>query len=166
MHVENPLLSSVQLALQNATQVEAIQLIEDVTDFCIAHENGKVFYNWDRDVIKLMVAYHLAKDTIGIVSEKDGSISGVHMWYNCNYDDDWNFVLQWEPDREDNDSIFMAFLFASSPKSFKKLTEAFIKEYNRQGPKKLIGIRQRGEGTPTRVEYKEKLFKKILEIKD
>jgi len=38
----NPLLQSVQLALQNATQKEALVYIDKVVDFCIEKENGKV----------------------------------------------------------------------------------------------------------------------------
>jgi len=38
----NPLLQSVQLALQNAEQKEAIAFIDKVVDFCIKMENGKV----------------------------------------------------------------------------------------------------------------------------
>ena len=37
----NPLLQSVQIALQNAEQKEAIDFIDKVVDFCIAMENGK-----------------------------------------------------------------------------------------------------------------------------
>lgn len=38
----NPLLQSVQLALHNGSQADAIELIDKVVDFCIEHENGKV----------------------------------------------------------------------------------------------------------------------------
>ncbi len=38
----NPLLQSVQLALQNATQKESLSYIDKVVEFCIEQENGKV----------------------------------------------------------------------------------------------------------------------------
>jgi hypothetical protein len=72
----NPLLQSVQLALHNGAQAEAIELIDKVVDFCIKHENGKVLDGWPRDLIQLLVAYHMAKDTILIDLEQDEEITG------------------------------------------------------------------------------------------
>ena len=67
----NSLLQSVQIALQNAEQKEAIAFIDKVVDFCIEKENGKVLDGWPRDLIQLLVAYHMAKDTF-IVEQYDG----------------------------------------------------------------------------------------------
>jgi hypothetical protein len=53
--MNNPLLQSVQLALHNGAQAEAIELIDKVVDFCIKHENGKVLDGWPRDLIQLLV---------------------------------------------------------------------------------------------------------------
>ena len=159
----NPLLQSVQLALQNATQKEALVYIDKVVDFCIEKENGKVLHGWPRDLIQLLVAYHMAKDTITTEQDEEGNILGVLMWYNCDEDDDWFFVQNWEADREDGNSIFMAFLFAEDNQSFKKMTHNFIVKCPEVMHKKLLGIRHR-RGIPTRVEYSTKLFNKILSI--
>ena len=90
----NPLLQSVQIALQNAEQKEAIAFIDKVVDFCIEKENGKVLDGWPRDLIQLLVAYHMAKDTFIVEQDEDGKILGVFMWYNCDEDDDWFFVKE------------------------------------------------------------------------
>ena len=50
----NPLLQSVQIALQNATQIEAIAFIDKVVDFCIEHENGRVLEGWPEELIQLL----------------------------------------------------------------------------------------------------------------
>ena len=162
MQVDNPLLQSVMIALQGGNQREAIEEIDSIVDFCIQHENGKVFDNWDRDLIRTMVAYHKAKGTMVVTYDED-DITGVFMWYNCDYEDDWNFVLQWEPDREDYDSIFLAFLFAESTQAFKQITYLFLQQSRALSTDHLLGIRHRN-GVPTRVEYDQKLFKKILEL--
>jgi hypothetical protein len=161
--MQNPLLQSVQLALHNGSQAEAIELIDKVVDFCIKHENGKVLDGWPRDLIKLLVAYHMAKDTILIDAGKDEEIQGVYMWYNCNEDDDWSFVQNWLPDQEDGDAIFMAFIYASDNEAFKRITANFILKCPEVTTKKLLGIRHR-QGTPTRVTYTPKLFNKILGV--
>ena len=159
----NPLLHSVQLALQNATQKEAIDFIDKVVDFCIEHENGKVFDGWDEEMIRLIVAYHWAKQTLIVHHNADESIKGVFMWYNCNKDDGWNFINNWEPDREDGDSIFMAFLFSEGKDSFKELTKDFINKCPEVLTKNKIGLRYRNH-KPTKVEYTPKLFNRILSI--
>ena len=159
----NPLLQSVQLALQNATQKEALVYIDKVVDFCIEKENGKVLDGWPRDLIQLLVAYHIAKDTITTEQDAEGNILGVLMWYNCDEDDDWFFVQNWESDKEDGNAIFMAFLFAEDNQSFKKLTHNFIIKCPEVMQKKLLGIRYR-QGAPTRVVYSTALFNKILGI--
>ena len=161
--MNNHLLQSVQLALHNGSQAEAIELIDKVVDFCIEHENGKVLDGWPRDLIQILVAYHMAKDTILIDAGKDEEIQGVYMWYNCNEDDDWSFVQNWLPDPEDGDSIFMAFLYASNNEAFKRLTVNFILKCPEVTTKKLLGIRHR-QGYPTRITYTHKLFNKILEV--
>ena len=83
----NPLLQSVQIALQNAEQKEAIAFIDKVVDFCIEMENGKVLDGATRDYIQTLVAYHIAKDTITSEIDASGNISGIFMWYNCNEDE-------------------------------------------------------------------------------
>ena len=163
MQHQNPLLASVQVALQKGTQLDAVRLIDEVVDFCLKHENGKVLGNWEEDAIKVLVAYHWAKGTLNVLRDEDG-VHGVHMWYNCNEDDDWSFIQNWIQDREDGDSIFMAFLFADCTESFKKLTGLFIESCPDIWTKKLLGIRYRS-GFPQRVTYEPKLFKKILELK-
>jgi hypothetical protein len=157
----NPLLQSVQLALQSAEQKEALAHIDKTVKFCIQHENGKVFDNWGKDLIRLMVAYHWAKETLIVHTHEDGTIRGVFMWYNCNKEDGWNFINNWEPDEEDGDSIFMAFLFADSKDSFKDLTKDFINKCPEVLTKNKIGLRYRS-GFPKRILYSNRLFKKII----
>jgi hypothetical protein len=162
MHL-NPLLQSVQLALQNATQKDALRLIDEIVEFCIKHENGKVFDEWDEKLIRLMVAYHWAKGTLTTRYDAKGNLKGVFMWYNCNESDGWEFINNWESDREEGDSIFLAFLFAEDKQAFKDLTRDFLRKCPEAMEKKLLGLRYRSE-FPKRVTYTNKLFKKILEL--
>ena len=159
----NSLLQSVQIALKNAEQKEAIAFIDKVVDFCIEKENGKVLDGWPRDLIQLLVAYHMAKDTFIVEQDEDGKILGVFMWYNCDEDDDWFFIQNWTPDREDGDAIFLAFIFAENNTAFKGITRQFIAMCPEFAEKKLISIRQK-KGIPTRVSYSSNLFNKILNI--
>ena len=91
----NPLLQSVQVALQNAEQKEAIDFIDRVVDFCVEHENGKVLAGWPEDLIQLLVAYHMAKDTFIVEQDDEGQIQGIFMWYNCDEEADWMFIQDW-----------------------------------------------------------------------
>ena len=159
----NPILQSVQIALQNGTQAEAITEIDKIVDFCIEHENGKVLDGWSRELIQLLVAYHMAKDTLLVERNEEGNVLGLLMWYTCDEDDDWLFIQNWTPDREDGNAVFMAFLFAEDSESFKELTRNFIFKCPEVMHKKLLGIRYRS-GAPKRVEYTTKLFNKILAI--
>ena len=161
--MNNPLLQSVQLALHNGAQAEAIAFIDKVVDFCIAKENGKVLYGWPCDLIQLLVAYHMAKNTFIVEQDEDGKIIGVFMWYNCDEDDDWFFIQNWTPDREDGNAIFLAFIFAENNTAFKGITRQFIAMCPEFAEKKLISIRHR-QGAPTRITYTPKLFNKILGI--
>jgi len=157
----NPLLQSVQLALQNATQQDALRLIDGIVGFCVKHENGKVLGEAEEDVIRLIVAYHWAKKTLYTKFNESGELEAVFMWYHCDEDDDWNFVTDWEPDKEDGDSIYLAFLYTSSTEAFRNGTRGFLEQCPQALNKKLFGIRRR-EVIPRRVNYTQKLFKKIL----
>jgi len=159
----NPLLQSVQIALKNAEQKEAIDFINKVVEFCIEHENGKVLSGWPEDRIQLLVAYHMAKNTFIFEQDEEGNIQGVFMWYNCNEDADWNLVKDWKSDNSEGNAIFMAFLFADSTETFKKMTNDFIIKCPEVMQKQLLGIRYRNQ-KPTKVEYTPKLFNRILSI--
>ena len=159
----NRLLQSVQVALENRTQKDAILAMDEVVDFCIQHENGKVFQDWDKELIRLMVAYHWAKQTLIVHYNEDTSVRGVFMWYNCNEDDNWSLVQNWEAADPDGNAMFLAFLFADSTNVFKRITQNFIIKCPEVMQKKLISIRYRNH-QPTRVEYTPKLFNRILSI--
>tara|TARA_R110000744_G_scaffold280873_2_gene392917 strand:+ start:368 stop:850 length:483 start_codon:yes stop_codon:yes gene_type:complete len=159
----NPLLQSVQLALQNAKQKEAIVFIDKVVDFCIEHENGKVLAVWPEDLIQLLVAYHIAKDTFIVDQDDEGNITALGMWYNCDEDSDWSFIKNWEPDNKDANGIFLGFLYATSTDVFKKITKKFLEVCPEAMQKKLIMMRHRS-GAIKRVESNHRLFNKILAI--
>jgi hypothetical protein len=108
-----------------------------------------------------MVAYHWAKKTLIVHTHEDGTIRGVFMWYNCNKDDGWDFINSWKSDREDGDSIFMAFLFAEDKDAFKDLTKDFINKCPEVLEKNKIGLRYRS-GFPKKIIYTNKLFRKII----
>jgi hypothetical protein len=157
----NRLLQSVQLALHNRTQEDALLAMDKVLDFCVQHENGRVFDGWDIELVRLMIAYHWAKQTLIVHYNEDSTIRGVFMWYNCNEDDGWEFINNWEADREDGDSVFMAFLFADGEGAFRELTLDFINRCPEVLHKNKIGLRYRS-GFPKRVKYDNRLFKKII----
>ena len=157
----NPLLQSVQLALQSATQTEALAYIDKVADFCIEQENGRVLPDWPRESIRLLVAYHMAKDTITVVHDADGDVAGTMVWYRCNDDDDDSFFLNWEADREDGNAVLTALLFAKDNNTFKQIIRNFISKCPEVTYKKIMGFRYRS-GVNTRVDYTFKLFNKIL----
>ena len=159
----NILLQSVQIALQNATQKEALVYIDKVVDFCVEHENGKVLSGWPEDRMQLLIAYHMAKDTFIVEQDAEGNIGGLGMWYNCNEDDDESFIENWTADDPDGNAIFMAFLFSNTTETFKRLTRNFINKCPEVMQKKLLGIRRR-KGSAVRVEYSPKIFQKVLTI--
>ena len=157
----NRLLQSVQIALENKTQKGALMAMDEVVDFCLAHENGKVFDGWDKELIRLMVGYHWAKKTLIVHYNEDQEVKGVFMWYNCNEDDGWEFINGWEADREDGDSIFLAFIFAEGKDTLKEITKDFLSRCPEALEKNKISLRYRS-GFPKRVNYDNRLFKKIL----
>ena len=161
----NSLLQSVQLALQSATQKEALVYIDKVVDFCIEKENGKVLHGWDRDTVRLLVSYNMAKGTFLCTESEDAEITGVLMWYNCNYDDKWDFLEGWYPDDKNGDTVFLAFMWASNTKDFKKLIMNLIITEPSVLSKKLTSLRTKKK-QPTKIDYSTKLFAKILTLKD
>tara|TARA_R110002012_G_scaffold206399_1_gene376327 strand:+ start:175 stop:657 length:483 start_codon:yes stop_codon:yes gene_type:complete len=159
----NPLLQSVQIALQNAEQKEAIDFINKVVDFCVEHENGEVLAGWPEELMQLLIGYHMAKDTFIVEQDEEGHIQGLGMWYNCDENADWSFIENWEPDNKDANGIFIGFLHANSTELFKKITRKFLEVCPEAMQKKIIMMRQRSRALK-RVESNHKLFNKILAI--
>ena len=160
----NALLNSVAASLKANTQTEAIAQIDRVTKFCMDNGNEKVFGGWGEDIIRLLVAYHWAKQTL-LVDEEDGEIKGVGMWYKCNESDGREFLDEWMEDRPDGDSIFPAFLCCTSTASFKRIVVNFINREPAVLTHKMYGSRLRN-GVDTRVNYSLRIFKKLLSIKE
>jgi hypothetical protein len=134
--------------------------VEKIVGYCIRKENGKVFDDWGEDIITTMVTYHMMKKTISVVYDGD-EVVGVHMCYNCNYDDGWDFIKNWEEDKPNGDTVFLAFLFADNKEAMRKLTIDLIEREPDVLTKNIISIRQRNGG-PERVEYSLKFLKKLL----
>ena len=83
------------------------------------------------------------------------------MWYNCDYTDDWTFVENWEEDKKDGDTTWLAFLFGDSNEVMKELILDFIKKEPDVLTKKLVAIREK-RNIPTRIDVSRKYFSKIL----
>ena len=160
---ENFLLQSVQVSLQEGEQVEAIAYIDKLVDFFIANENGKVLPSWPRELIQLLIAYHMAKDTFIAKEDADGKIEGIGMWYHCDDNTDDSLINQWRPDNKDGNAIFIGFLNAVNKNAFKYITRKFLELCPEIVNKKIIMMRHR-LGVSTRVESTHKLFNKILTI--
>ena len=159
--MNNPLLQSVQLALHNGAQAEAIELIDKVVDFCIKHENGKVLGDAPKEYIRLLVAYNIAKDTIVVEQDENKNVTGLMVWYKCNKDDGDSFFLNWDEDKVDGDAIFGALLFAKDTKTFQSIFKNFISKCPEVKQKQFMGLRYRS-GVKTLVKYTNKFFDKIL----
>ena len=159
----NPILQSVQIAIKDGTQVEAIAYIDKLVDFCIANENGRVLPNWSRELIQLLVAYHMAKDTIIVEQDTNDEVEGLVMWYNCDEDADESLINQWEPDKKEGNAIFIGFLNAINTSAFKSMNRKFLALCPEAMHKKIIMMRHR-LGVPTRVQSTHKLFTKISTI--
>ena len=136
------------------------QEVEDIVGYCLRKENGKVFKGMDEETITTMVTYHMFKKTISVIYE-DKKVVGVHMWYNCDYTDDWTFVENWEEDKKDGDTIWLAFLFGDSNEVMKELILDFIKKEPDVLTKKLVALREK-QNIPTRIDVSRKYFSKIL----
>lgn len=165
IEVDNSILNSAVAALNSGEQPKFTEFVDKVTAYCLENENGKVFKDWDRDVIRQLVAYHQAKGTLIVVANSDTEIKGVFMWYNCDSDDQWSFVYNWDEDKPKGDAIFLAFLFGSDPSAMKEMLLKFIQYEPDCLTKELLGVRYR-KGNPTRIKYTTKLFSKILKAKE
>ncbi len=157
----NRLLQSVQVALENKTQRSAILAMDEVADYCIKNVNEKLFKDWSQEMIRLMVAYHWAKKTLIVSYDEGNHVNGLFMWYNCNEDDGWDFITNWEEDKEDGDAIFLAFISADSMDIVKENMNRFVSMQPDLLSKKLIAFRLKN-GIHTKMNYNNRIFKKIL----
>mgnify|MGYP003660008170 CR=1 FL=1 len=89
----NPLLLSVQVALEKGGQEEAIGFIDRVHEFISSGKYGEVLDDWSPEHVRILIGYHMAKGTFICEEDEDGEIEGVLMWYNCDNDDTWDMSL-------------------------------------------------------------------------
>ena len=53
---DNELLNNAVATLNDTRNLEFINFVDKVTDYCIENENGKVFDSWDRETLRQLVA--------------------------------------------------------------------------------------------------------------
>jgi hypothetical protein len=163
----NNLALEVAAAIKSRRQPTVVCLLEEVADFCMNEANFSVIGDWGREVVVQLVGYHMAKDTLTVIRDKDsGEVSGVNMWYLCNSTDGKDFLLNWEPDTPNGDTILLAFTFASNTSAFKQIALELIRKEPDVLTKKLKSLRTKGGEDGVLVDYDLRLFNKILKLKD
>ncbi len=135
--------------------------VQKITKYCIDRENGKVFRNETEETIQTIVFYHIAKKTIIVEKDEDNNVKGVLMWYNCDYDDGWDFRCNWEEDKQEGDTILLAYFFADNIKYIKRGIEKLLQKEPNVLTKKLTGYRLR-QFNPQKVDFPNRLFDKFL----
>jgi len=135
--------------------------VQKITKYCIDRENGKVFRNETEETIQTIVFYHIAKKTIIVEKDEDNNVKGVLMWYNCDYDDGWDFICNWEEDKPEGDTILLAYFFADNIKYIKRGIEKLLQKEPNVLTKKLTGYRLR-QFNPQKVDFSNRLFDKFL----
>lgn len=135
--------------------------VQKITKYCIDRENGKVFRNETEETIQTIVFYHIAKKTIIVEKDEDNNVKGVLMWYNCDYDDGWDFICNWEEDKPEGDTILLAYFFADNIKYIKRGIGKLLQKEPNVLTKKLTGYRLR-QFNPQKVDFPNRLFDKFL----
>ena len=135
--------------------------VQKITKYCIDRENGKVFRNETEETIQTIVFYHIAKNTIIVEKDEDNNVKGVFMWYNCDYDDGWDFICNWEEDKPEGDTILIAYFFADNIKYIKRGIEKLLQKEPNVLTKKLTGYRLR-QFNPQKVDFPNRVFDKFL----
>lgn len=158
----NPLAVQVAHALAHTLPTEAVAYIDQLADYCIAHENGRVFDGWSRERIRQMIAYHSAKGTLLGNETTTGELTSIFMWYRCDATDGWEWVRNWQPDRPQGDTFWLAFIFTTDPGALAHGTLELIRREPEVLTKKLRAVRLR-DGQPTHVAYDQRLFVRILQ---
>ena len=85
------------------------------------------------------------------------------MWYNCDYDDGWGFICNWEEDKPEGDTILLAFFFADNIKYIKRGIKKLLKKEPAVLTKKLTGYRLK-HFNPEKVDFPNRLFDKFLKL--
>lgn len=159
---QNPLASSVAAVFAQNKQTQALARFREIADYCRAHENGRVLRNFiEQDMLEVLIAYHEAKGTLTVLRLPDGAICGVHMWYRCNSDWEFDDVVRWTPDDMEGDAIFMAFLYASERGALKEMVYDFLQKEPDALVKRLITSRFKG-GSQQRIDRDVRYLHKIL----
>lgn len=161
----NPLAAQVAVALGSGNQPEAVARFAEIADFCRAHETGRVLANYRDGALELLIAYHEAKGTLTVIRNRAQEIVGVHLWYRCTSEIDWDWVLQWQPDEPKGDAIFMAFLFCTEPGALTEITLDLIRREPDVLVKRLITSRFKAGGQQ-RIDRDVRYLHKILTLNE
>lgn len=162
--MKNLLLQQVQVALQNKTQKDAFLFVDEVVDFLLKNEKHRaIIAEWSRDMIRLLVSYHWAKETLITIRGKNEELTGVFMYYRLNYNDSEKIIDEWLPDNDEGDSYLAAFCAAENNAALKQIVLLFLKRNPDAIQKRKLALRMKGRLLSV-VEYNNKLLKRIFEL--
>lgn len=135
--------------------------LADLYRYAVLSENGKVFYGFESEAIRTIIAHRFHKGRLIYHRDREGKLDGLFMWYRMPENWEWAAIRNWDDDDEGGKEIFMAFLFAESPETLADITLRFIEMEPDCLHLKLTGVRQRNR-IPKRVEYSTKLLTRLI----
>ena len=138
-------------------------LLEELYQYCLMADRGKVFLGWSEESMKTLIAHRLSKGRVVEHRNKGGELDGLGMWMRV--EKDWNpeKLLEWPDDDEDGKEIFIGAIMADSPFVRRSLILRFLAKEPDALHLPLTALRQRGSSAyPVKVPIPQKELATLL----
>ena len=90
-------------------------VLDDLYRYAVLSENGKVFYGYPEETIRLILAHRQSKGRLVYHRNAEGEVDGMVMWHRFSPGWDLEDVQNWREDDEQGSEIYIAGTIADSP---------------------------------------------------
>ena len=138
-------------------------ILEELYQYALAADRGKVFLGWSAEAMKTLIAHRLSKGRLVEHRNADGELDGLGMWMRV--DEGWNAdrLQEWPDDNEQGKEIFIGALLADTAFARRSLILRFLAKEPDALHLPMTALRQKGGSAyPVQVPITQKELARLL----
>ena len=96
-------------------------IVDECLRYMDENDDGTVFGGGDEEARRMLVSYHMAKQTLVLHRDSIGMLDGIIMFYRFKGDWKWRDIETWRPDDADGKTIVLVWMHAKNNQATREM---------------------------------------------
>jgi len=101
-------------------------LIDECLRYIDENDDGTVFGHGDERARRLLVSYHMAKQTLILHRDDVGMLDGIIMFYRFKGDWTWQDIEEWRQDDPDGKTVALVWMHTKNNKATREMIKTWL----------------------------------------